>query len=112
MAVEEKAGVGMSNGILHDESANISHVEIEVVVDVERVRAGGGRAGRGGGKRKDLVVALLIESLGVGEEEVAGVNVLVNRLERSHCLGGPQVRVGQRYTGASRPKVEETAEHD
>jgi hypothetical protein len=112
VAVEKKAGIGVSNGILHYEGSYIAHVKVEVVVEVERVRAGGGGAGRSGRERKDLVVALLIESLGVGEQEVAGVDVLVDRLERSHRLGWPQVRVDQRRTGAARPKVKEAAEHD
>lgn len=102
-----------AEGVLHDEDADVTHVEVDIFGVVEGV----GRRGRGsrrcGGEGKDLVVPVLVERLRIGEEEVAGMDVLLDGLEGGDGLGGAgMLGLCRRCSRAARPEMQKASEHD
>jgi hypothetical protein len=82
LAVVEERGGNRAQGVLHDDDADIAHVELDVAVVVEGARRGPGGSGSATGQGVQLADAVLIQVLGVREEQVACVNVFLDRLER------------------------------
>ena len=66
---------------MHYNDTDIAHIEVDIAAIVEGIGSGACRCSGGGGQRKDLVVAVLIEGLCIREKEVASVNVLLDVLE-------------------------------
>jgi hypothetical protein len=63
---------------LHDDDANVLDVKLEIIVVVKGIGRRGGRSRRSREERKDLVIAVLVQVLGVRKQQVAGVRVFLD----------------------------------
>ena len=108
--VHQRGGIKRRCRLLHDHDPDISRLELDLGVRVEGPRGGGEHADGGGGHGEDLVVLVCVEGFGVGEDQVACVDVLLDGVEGGGWAGG---RGGAAGGGQARGGVrEELAEHD
>ena len=76
--VEQIRGAGGDRSFLHDDYSDVSHIEIDIPIDVEN--ANGHRSEhRAGGEREHLVI--VAKRFGIWEEEIVCELILQIRIE-------------------------------
>lgn len=84
MAVEKQLRWEGGNGILHDEHADMACVKVDVPVVVKGTCEGS--HGKTGAQGKEVLIWVLIQGIGIGKQEVPGMDILLPGFKRHGSL--------------------------
>jgi len=80
LAVIQKGSRDGAQGILHDDDAHIAHIQLNVGIVIVGIGRGPGGGRGAAGQGVQLVDAVLVQILGIREEQMSRVNIFLNRL--------------------------------
>jgi hypothetical protein len=67
MAIEQEGRIGRPQSVLHDNYSNILDIKIDILAVVEGICRRDARRGGCRRERENLIVPMLIQSLGIGK---------------------------------------------
>ena len=113
MAIVKKRSVHVAQGILHNKNADITNINIDIVIAIKSIGAARSRCRSSwcGRQWKHLIIPLLKESLGIRKEQIASVNILLDGIERRDRPRIACLRLGGGRGGAAGAKVQQPPKH-